>query len=209
VISHEEEQVMKFSSMIIKSTVIVVLVVAGIITTFTGFPNSAIAATLSDNEAVDLTFQREEEKMARDVYLTLYAKWGAVIFSNIARSEQRHTDTLKKKLDKYNLPDPALPTIGAFTNPDLQAKYDSLVADGQLSYIDGLYIGATIEEIDMIDIQQALDATMHIDLRTAYQHLLDGSKNHLRAFVAGLAAQGIIYDPKFISKELYDSIIGL
>lgn len=200
---------MKFSTLIFKAAVIAVLAVTGTITTFIGVPSSATAATLSDNEAADLTFQREEEKLARDVYQTLYSKWGAIIFSNIARSEQRHTDTLKKMLDKYNLPDPALPTIGDFTNPDLQTKYGSLVADGQLSYVDGLYIGATIEEIDMIDIQQALDATRRLDLRTAYQNLLEGSKNHLRAFVAGLASQGIIYEPKFISKELYDSIIGL
>ena len=205
----KEEQIMKFSAVLIKVAVIVVLAVTVAFTALIGFPDPATAATLSEEEAADLTFQREEEKLARDIYLTLYAKWGAVIFSNIAKSEERHTDTLKKKLDKYNLPDPALPTIGAFTNPDLQAKYDSLVADGQLSYVDGLYIGATIEEIDMIDIQQALDATTHLDLRTAYQNLLDGSKNHLRAFVAGLAAQGIIYEPQFISKELYDSIIGL
>ena len=159
----KEEQIMKFSAVLIKVAVIVVLAVTVAFTTVIGFPGSATAATLSEDEVADLTFQREEEKLARDVYLTLYAKWGAVIFSNIAKSEERHTDTLKKKLDKYNLPDPALPTIGAFTNPDLQAKYDSLVADGQLSYIDGLYIGATIEEIDMIDIQQALDATTHLD----------------------------------------------
>ena len=27
---------------------------------------------------------REEEKMARDVYLEMFEKWGAAIFSNIA-----------------------------------------------------------------------------------------------------------------------------
>jgi hypothetical protein len=172
-------------------------------------PGLTVAATLSDDEVADLTFQREEEKLARDVYLALYARWGTAIFSNIAKSEQRHTDTLKKMLDKYGLPDPALPDIGAFTNPDLQAKYVGLVADGLISYVDGLYVGATIEEIDMIDIQQALDATTRLDLRTAYQHLLEGSKNHLRAFVAGLAAQGVVYEPAFISRELYDAIIGL
>jgi hypothetical protein len=123
------------------------------------------AATLSDDEVADLAFQREEEKLARDVYLALYAKWGAAIFSNIAKSEQKHTDTLKKMLDKYGLPDPALPDIGAFTNPDLRARYVSLVADGLISHVDGLYVGATIEEIDMIDIQQALDATSRLDRR--------------------------------------------
>jgi hypothetical protein len=74
--------------------------------------------------------------------------------------------------------------------------------------MDGLYVGATIEEIDMIDIQHALDRTKRLDLRTAYQNLLEGSKNHLRAFVAALAAQGIVYEPQYISQELYDAILG-
>jgi hypothetical protein len=198
---------MKFSSLIFKAAVVAALVFAG--TAFVGFSGWAAAAALSDGEVADLTFQREEEKLARDVYLTLFAKWGAAIFSNIAASEQKHTDTMKKMLDKYKLPDPALPTIGDFTNPDLQAKYDELTVIGVTSYPDGLYVGATIEEIDMIDIQQALDGTKRLDLRTAYQNLLEGSKNHLRAFVAGLAAQGIVYEPQFIREELYRAIIGL
>jgi len=200
---------MKVSSLIIKAAVVAVL--AGLVSfpAFPGLPGSAQASVLTVDEAAGLAFQREEEKLARDVYLTLYAKWGVVIFSHIARSEQRHTDTLKKMLDKYGLPDPALPTIGAFTNPGLQAKYAGLVADGLLSYVDGLHVGATIEEIDMIDIERALDATIRLDLRTAYQNLLEGSKNHLRAFVARLAAEGIVYAPQFVSVELYESIIGL
>lgn len=164
---------------------------------------------LAEPEAGMLTFMREEEKLARDVYLDMQALWGAVVFSNIATSEQQHMDTMKKMLDKYGLPDPALPTIGLFTNPDLQAKHDELVASGSLSYIDGLYAGATIEEIDMIDIQHAIDITSHLDLVTAYQNLLEGSKSHLRAFVGALRAQGVDYTPQFISQELFDAIMGL
>jgi hypothetical protein len=71
-----------------------------------------------------------------------------------------------------------------------------------------LYAGATIEEIEMIDIQHAIDITTHRDLLRAYQNLLEGSKNHLRAFVRALAAQGITCVPQYISQELYDAIIG-
>jgi len=117
-------------------------------------------------------------------------------------------DTMKKMLDKYRLPDPVQPAIGVFTNPALQEKCDELMDSGSKSYLDGLYAGATIEEIDMIDIQHALDGTFRLDLKTAYQNLLEGSKNHLRAFVGDLAAQGIEYTPQFISQELYDGIIG-
>jgi hypothetical protein len=170
---------------------------------------SARAASLSTAEAEMLTYMREEEKMAHDVYVIMYQKWGAAIFSNIVSSEQRHMDTMKKMLDKYRLPDPAQTKIGIFTNSALQEQHDELLAFGSQSYINGLYAGATIEEIDMIDIQHAIDGTTRLDLKTVYQNLLEGSKNHLRAFVSGLEAQGVTYTPQFISQDLYDAIIGL
>lgn len=170
---------------------------------------SSVTTALSADEAEMLTFMREEEKLARDVYIAMYQKWGAVSFSNISKSEQTHMDTLKKKLDKYQLPDPAQPALGVFTNTDLQGKYDQLLAAGSQSLIDGLYVGATIEEIDMVDIQHAINVTTHLDVINAYQNLLEGSKNHLRAYVRALAAQGVTYAPQFISLEFYNAIIGL
>jgi hypothetical protein len=152
---------------------------------------------------------REEEKLARDVYLAMYQKWGAVTFSNIASSEQQHMDTLKKMLDRYKLADPVQDALGVFTNADLQAKYDQLLASGSQSYVEGLYAGATIEEIDMIDIQHAIDVTTHLDVDNAYLSLLEGSKNHLRAYVKALESQGVVYAPQFISQEFYEAIIGL
>jgi len=200
---------MKLPSLLVKAALIGALITTGIATPVVGYAAQASVVPLSEAEAEALTFQREEEKLARDVYLTLYQKWGAVVFSNIAGSEQKHTDTMKKMLLKYNLPDPALPAIGAFNDPDLQEKYDLLVANGLKTYTDGLFVGATIEEIDLIDVQHAIDGTSRVDLRTAYQNLLEGSKNHLRAYVSSLAAQGIPYAPQFISQELYEAIIGL
>lgn len=161
---------------------------------------------LSAEEAAMLTYMREEEKLARDVYLLMYETWDAAIFDKIADSEQQHMDTMLKKLDKYHLPDPAL-AQGEFTDEGLQEKYDELSGDGLNSYIDGLYVGATIEEIDMIDIQHAIDITIPVDLVVAYQHLLEGSKNHLRAYVGALETQGVVYAPQFISQELFDAIM--
>ena len=164
---------------------------------------------LSSSEISMLTYMREEEKLARDVYLSMYQKWSDVTFSHIANCEQKHADTLKKFLDKYNLSDPFQDVIGVFTNSDLQGKYDQLLLVGSQSYIGGLYVGATIEEIDMIDIQHAIDVTTHIDVINSYQNLLEGSKRHLNAYVKALSAQGVIYTPQFISQEFYDAILGL
>ncbi len=77
---------------------------------------------LSLNEAEGLSFMREEEKLARDVYLTLYDLWGLPLFQNIADSEQAHMDAVKSLLDFYGLDDPAAGQgVGIFTNADLQA----------------------------------------------------------------------------------------
>jgi len=212
---------MKSSTIPIKALLAGILAFTTIMFNFTG--DSALAArtggsartptvtvtALSDSEAAILTYMREEEKLARDIYLAMYDRWSAVVFSNIAVSEQQHMDTMKKMLDKYSLPDPSLDVPGLFTNSDLQSKYNQLLDSGSQSYVDGLYVGATIEEIDMVDIQHAIDITTHLDVITAYQSLLEGSKNHLRAYVKALDSQGVTYAPQFISQELYDAIIGL
>ena len=74
---------------------------------------------------------REEEKLAHDVYVTLYAQWDLPIFQNISRSEQTHTDAVKTLIDRYGLTDPASSKVGVFTNPDLQALYNDLVRPRQ------------------------------------------------------------------------------
>lgn len=174
-----------------------------------GKGNGSGVNTLLEPEAEMLTFMREEEKLARDVYIEMFEQWDAVIFTNIVDSEQKHMDTMKKMIDKYGLPDPVLPGLGQFYNQDLQQKYDELVGIGAASYIDGLYVGATIEEIDMVDIQHAIDVTSQVDIVNAYQHLLEGSKNHLRAYVGALESQGVAYTPQYLSQELFDAIMEL
>ena len=41
---------------------------------------------MSDNEKEDVMYMLEEEKLARDVYLTLGEKWDSQVFQNIAAS---------------------------------------------------------------------------------------------------------------------------
>ena len=43
---------------------------------------------LSEAEIDGLLFMREEEKLARDVYITLYDIWRDSVFDNISSSEQ-------------------------------------------------------------------------------------------------------------------------
>ena len=47
------------------------------------------SAPLTDAEKASIALVRVDEKLARDVYLTLFEVWGDPVFSNIAASEQR------------------------------------------------------------------------------------------------------------------------
>ncbi len=106
----------------------------------------------------DMAFLREEEKLARDVYITLHDRWGLPIFDQIAVSEQLHTDSVRALLDRHDLYDPVLDdNVGVFTDPFLASLYDQLVNLGLTSEIDALVVGATIEDLDILDITEKLE----------------------------------------------------
>jgi hypothetical protein len=165
---------------------------------------------LSMMEIEGLLFMREEEKLARDVYLTLYEIWQQNTFNNISRSEQAHTDEIKVLLDQYGLEDPmSNDEIGVFENADLQALYDELIELGSQSLGDALRVGAAIEEIDILDLQDSIEQSTHLDIQLVYENLIKGSRNHLRSFVSVLEKKtGEIYEPQYLSPEAYADIIN-
>jgi hypothetical protein len=164
------------------------------------------ASDLSQEETAALLFMREEEKLARDVYNALYEIWGQPTFTNIAASEQAHMDEIKLLLDRYNLADPALEP-GSFTDPNLGALYDQLVGQGSLSLVDALKVGAAIEEIDILDLEERLAMTDNADLQQVFTNLMMGSYNHLNAFTGVLSMQtGEVYQPQYLSAEAYAAI---
>jgi hypothetical protein len=136
---------------------------------------------LTSAEEAGLLFMREEEKLARDVYLVLFDKWGLRVFKNIASSEQRHMDAVLYLLGTYGLDDPALDS-GLFQNTDLQDLYDDLVAKGTKSLADAIEVGVIIEETDIDDIEDLIGQTDKKDIVQVYTNLLDGSYSHLEAF---------------------------
>jgi len=174
------------------------------------YPNAYSATmTISAEEQADLLYMREEEKLARDTYLTLAEDWDLTVFSNIAGSEQKHMDALLKLLKKYNLPDPAASTaIGEFTNTTLQNLYNTLLAMGKQSSLNALKVGGIIEETDMRDINAAIERSKKEDIDLVYESLVCGSRNHLRSFAQNIvAATGVAYVAQVISQTEVDQIL--
>jgi hypothetical protein len=69
-------------------------------------------------------------------------------------------------------------------------------------------VGAMIEEIDILDLEERSAQTEREDIQLVYSNLKRGSENHLRAFVNNLQRQGYEYSPEHLSKEEYSRIIS-
>jgi len=164
---------------------------------------------LTDDEAAALAYLREEEKLARDVYLTLAEIWQLPIFANIAVAEQNHMDIVFKALQISGVEDPVTDdTIGVFNNGGLTQMYVDFVADGGLSLIDALSVGAEIEDMDLADLYMMIENYPHDLVQLVAFNLAKGSRNHLRAFVRALAAQGVTYTPNYLDQEAFDAILA-
>jgi len=186
--------------------VVLAMVLAALSSVLSQVPTSALSAA----EIEGLLYMREEEKLAHDVYLTLYEKWRLPIFQDISSSEATHMAAVKTLLARYSLPDPAAGKgVGQFTNATLQGLYDQLIQQGRQSLAHALRVGGAIEEIDILDLQEHLAHTNHRDIQTVYENLRRGSRNHLRSFVSTLQTQtGEIYQPQYLSQTAYEAIIN-
>jgi hypothetical protein len=151
------------------------------------FDNSLDNNSLDANEMAGLLYMREEEKVAHDVYVTLYQQWGLPVFNNIANSETRHQSKVAELLDNYQIPHniDANP-VGVFVNPDLQQLYNNLVLQGSQSLTEALKVGVLIEETDIADLQEKISQTDNLDIQQVYNNLLNASYNHLNSFSSNL-----------------------
>ena len=191
-------------------------------------------AELDFNEQTHLEFMCEEEKLARDVYITLGSlHTDSPVFGNIDDSEEQHKSAVAGMLDKYGVPNPSTnDNVGVFTGEAwgwyFTEKYNELVLQGTNSKLDALYVGAFIEELDMLDINlcpavivetdNGIDDasecgrlyTDNSDIYRLYGYLLEGSMNHLRAFVLNIEKQigEGSYKARVLSQEEVDAILG-
>jgi hypothetical protein len=166
------------------------------------------AQQLTIEEQESIVYMREEEKLARDVYLTLGEYFDTNIFRNIAAAEQKHMDRVKRLLDEYSLVDPVTDnTIGVFTNPVFSEFYDSKT-NNDVEIKEAILTGILIEETDIMDLQKAINDTDKADIQNIYGNLLRGSRNHLRAFVRKLESMGIVYEATVLDQTVADAIVN-
>ncbi|MEZ5021867.1 MAG: DUF2202 domain-containing protein [Chitinophagales bacterium] len=166
---------------------------------------------LTKTEKKELRYLMQEEKLARDVYLTLNEKWDRPVFQNITGAEVHHLDMVKQMAidNNISLPKSIINDVrGEFDDEKLQALYSELIAQGNLSLVDALKAGAKIEELDISDLKHSLANTKNESLTSLYSKLIGASERHLRAFTNNLKQQGVTYEPIILETEYFAEIVG-
>jgi hypothetical protein len=164
---------------------------------------------LDPYETATLLYLREEEKLARDVYATLYDSWQKNVFLNIYRAEQKHMEALLRQIEKYELDDPVTDdTAGAFSDDTLVELYLELIDSGDDSLLDAFQVGGRIEEKQIADLESAIAETEESSLINAYGNLLAASRNHLRTFVSHVTNLGVDYEAQVLDQAKVDEIVG-
>jgi hypothetical protein len=158
---------------------------AAIVTTsaFAGKPVST-TVTLTDEQLDTLVFIYQEEKVARDTYITLGDIYSnQTVFASIQESEQEHIDKAEGLCDTYGADTSGIneKKVGEFVVPVLQELYDTLIAQGSQSELSALMVGEYVEITDIDDLEHA-EIGMPSDVVNTYENLKEGSYSHLAAF---------------------------
>ncbi len=133
----------------------------------TAEPGSGDVAALGTSGVADLLRWVEEEKLAHDLYLALADQYAGTVtagrFERIAASETQHRTAVQTLLATYGLDDPSAgAAAGEFTDPELQALYDTLLAQGSTSVDEALAVGRAVESDD-IDLLERTAAQVQAD----------------------------------------------
>lgn len=165
--------------------------------------------TLTEAEVEMLKFMREEEKLAHDVYLELAVQYPKVhAFEMITNSESNHVDKVKYLLDHFGIEDPASDVPGEFVNVLFDSLYTALLDAGLESVKKALIVGATIEDLDIYDLEFFMEDANDALILKIFAYLECGSRNHLRSFISLLDKRGETYTPLYISEELFNAILA-
>ena len=146
---------------------------------------------MTEAQKDELFYIYQEEKVARDVYITLGKVYpNENTFASIQLSEQRHIDSAQGLCEKYNVDISGVDedSIGNFEVPVLQDLYDTCIEMGNESLLDALRVGELIEITDIKDLEHAMIG-MPNDVVNIFSNLREGSYNHLEAFQSAITRE--------------------
>ena len=134
----------------------------------------SVSAASADLATV-LQLAREEERLARELYKVLADTYnGAVPFSRITLSEQRHYEAIGVLLQRHHVTDPSVgKAAGTYADPTLQTNYNTWLAQGTVSLDKAYEVGVAVEKADIADLTSSINTVTDADVRQVLTHLLN------------------------------------
>ncbi|UPT78558.1 DUF2202 domain-containing protein [Sulfurovum sp. XGS-02] len=136
-------------------------------------------SVLTEEQKDMLFFIYQEEKVARDVYITLGKMYkNENTFRSMQITEQRHLECAKELCDIYGVDTSSMDesVIGAFESPLLKMLYDAYIEKGKSSLRDALEMAEFIGASDTEMIEHA-SIGMPNDVVSVYEKLKKGNMN--------------------------------
>lgn len=127
----------------------------------------------------------QEEKLAYETYTELNSIYNLNVFSNIAKSELTHMESVATLAKDLNI-DLYPVSYGEFTFEELRDLKNELIEIGNKDIISAIGVGIKVEEVDIKDLENLLIDSNSRE-KITYTNLLKGSENHLTAFKKNLA----------------------
>lgn len=125
----------------------------------------------------------EQHKLSGDLYRALADQHQVRVFHRTARGEERHLEKVRILLDRYQVADPTAGLVaGEFADPEVQADYDRLLADGSADLTAALAVGRARAQHMVDSLDAASDGVTASDVVAGYEHLLESTRRHLTAF---------------------------
>ena len=179
--------------------------------------NLPLSNLTSDIEKA-LAFMGNEERLAYDVYTSLFELWPSQnILDKIPNNaEIKHAQAIKELVKKYSLDasnfvnDDGTPFLdgntsisqsddindvtGVYDIQSIQDLYNTLMDKGAISERDALEVGCMIEVTDINDLNIRIEQIEEVDapdVLTVFNYLRDGSFSHYWSFNGALQTIGI------------------
>jgi len=141
-----------------------------------------------------LSYMYDEERLAKEVYLSIYQKQPIRQLERIAtRSEEKHINAVKDLAQKYGVPTPNQ-RVGQYQHSHIQSLFNQLYSKGIRSKKDALEVGCIVEVTDINDLNKYINQAQRSnaqDVLQTFDFLRRGSYNHYWAFDRGLKQLGV------------------
>lgn len=164
-------------------------------------------AVLTADQIEFLYAVREDEKIGRDFYAAMVAKFpNERILARLSQSEVNHIAAIEALLTYYEIQYPVLTDPGVFGDATRQARYDTLIA-GAVDSVTVFQVAAALEEENYVAYSLVATDTTNANLHMFVKHLVKCSANHFRALVHKITVKGGTYTPQYLTAEAYAELI--